>query len=86
VVASLSDYRFFVFTCGENNYEKSCQCLAALVTQVTGSRQRKQSKKASSFYKMYASPWYYIRNQVIEENANFYILPSQNVQGYTSVR
>ncbi len=35
---------------------------------------------------MSASPWYYIRNQVIEENANFNLLPSQNVQGYTYMR
>jgi hypothetical protein len=41
----------------------------------------KQSKKASSFHKMFAS-----KNQVIEENASFNLLPSQDVQGHTSMR
>jgi hypothetical protein len=35
---------------------------------------------------MFASPCYYIRNQVIEENKSFNLLPSLDVQGHASVK
>jgi hypothetical protein len=69
-----------------NNHGKSYRCLAKPITQAIGSRQSEQSKKASLFCKMCASLWFYIRNQVIEGNVSFNLLPSQNVQGHTSMR
>jgi hypothetical protein len=66
-----------------NNHGKSYQCLATPVIQVIGSRQRKPSKKESSFQKMCASPWYYIQNQVIAENLSFSLFPSQDIQRAT---
>jgi hypothetical protein len=53
--------------------------------QVIGNRQSKRSKKETYFHKMSAILWYYIWNQVIEEHASFNLLPSQDVQGHTSM-